>query len=375
MKTLNNNNRRSIASCNCLSFKMEDKHKSVCLSVDIGSSSIRCTNFVRTIPEGVHCTYPHCNTKCVGKFAEKVNNVEMILRIVHEVVSKCMVALKREGVLHISSIGFASFCMNLVGLDQDHTICTPLITYATSMPQILPGSCSCVGGYNVMDDREYHSNTGAILDHPSYALVHLKNMPTPLLKKVCYWQSISSLMIGRWTNTKKVPMSYSEASWTGLFNFRTLQWDEKALISCGLSCNGALPPVIDFDEFTYNADVCSVVSWDLPLLPGYEKESSLNVARRYYLAVGDGAAATIGSAGVLTRCIDGTKPSMPLCLTVSYVFSLMLLHTSVSSLAHLLVSYTVICVFDYFCVTPPRLLISTALHPMNPLYYFTTYNG
>jgi sugar (pentulose or hexulose) kinase len=43
------------------------------------------------------------------------------------------------------------------------------------------------------------------------------------------WQSISGYLISRWTGTKYLSMSLSEASWTGLLDFRNACWDVQLL--------------------------------------------------------------------------------------------------------------------------------------------------
>ena len=79
--------------------------------------------------------------------------------------------------------------------------------------------------------EEMYQRTGTPL-HTAYAMVQLKDIyerkqNNPLNKceddeNVKVWLSISSICISRWTNANilTMPISYSEASWTGKFGVK-----------------------------------------------------------------------------------------------------------------------------------------------------------
>ena len=80
-----------------------------------------------------------------------------------------------------------------------------------------------------------------------------------------------------------VPISYTEASWTGLYNFHRRQWHSKIVELCQLSM-GQLPLVRDIEA-------------SLPLkfhhsfLRQWPELEEVGI----YLGIGDGAAANLGS--------------------------------------------------------------------------------
>lgn len=127
------------------------------------------------------------------------------------------------------AVGFACFGMNLVGVDADGQPCTPVYTYANSSP----GSADAIkrlaesldrtgrGGEGGLD--EARQRTGAPT-HVSYAPVQLLRwLETTTQRRVKVWQTLPSLIAARWCRLASAPVSYSEASWMGLLDFRRLQ--------------------------------------------------------------------------------------------------------------------------------------------------------
>ena len=121
--------------------------------------------------------------------------------------------------------------------------------------------------------KQMYQRTGAPL-HNAYALPQLRAyykhhhhttatnyhhnqtniQPTGPVHK---WQTLSSLCLSRWLGLKYLPISFSEASWTGLLNFSTCAWDTEALHLLPQECRSALPPLLDFDfsdPFNFHSD-------------------------------------------------------------------------------------------------------------------------
>jgi len=67
------------------------------------------------------------------------------------------------------------------------------------------------------------------------------------------WQSIAGYCLSRWSGgrQKHLPISYSEASWTGLLNVRDCVYDESALQLLPSECRETLPELADFSEYVY----------------------------------------------------------------------------------------------------------------------------
>ena len=93
--------------------------------------------------------------------------------------------------------------------------------------------------------------------------------------------------MARWTNSTHVPVSYSEASWTGLLNFRNLQWDETIIKYLKIS-QSTFPSLVGIDQWVM-------------LGPEYSRKWSSLKEARFFFGISDGVAANIGS-----KCTDDT---------------------------------------------------------------------
>ena len=167
-----------------------------------------------------------------------------------------------------------------------------------------------------------YQRTGAPL-HVSYALPQLrafyaKKENQHLANRIERWQTLSNICLHRWCGKPclQMPMSYSEASWTGMLDFRSCSWDQEAL-NLAETCPGVtqydytrgqddddpkddielLPPLFDFDSPLpflkegipkFNNDGSNNPYWER--WPEF-RSPSLSM----FLGIGDGAAANVGS--------------------------------------------------------------------------------
>ena len=103
------------------------------------------------------------------------------------------------------------------------------------------------------------------------------------------------MCLARWRGTLFSPISYSEASWTGLLNFSSCEWDEDALALLPRECQETLPPLSDYSNSLDGIDKSMSVGtemnpyWDR--WPELRKDASCH----FFLGLGDGACANIGS--------------------------------------------------------------------------------
>ena len=166
------------------------------------------------------------------------------------------------------------------------------------------------------EDRLKHlyQKTGAPL-HSAYALPQLRVLysdSTTIASQIHQWQSVASLCLARWQGLPCVPISYSEASWTGLLNFTTCEWEQDALDLLPDACRDALPRLSDYSDSP--ATIPQYLD-DKPN-PYWERWSELRETC-LFLGVGDGACANIGSKCVTPRRIAvtvGTSAAARVCL-------------------------------------------------------------
>ena len=175
--------------------------------------------------------------------------------------------------------------------------------------------------------KAMYQRTGTPSIHTSYALPQLRAFygnpdNQEIAKQIRKWSTISSICLHRWCGRPQhieMPISFSEASWTGMLNFRTCSWDDEA-VELFEKCKGIVQYSTtekdqqDGDHFGYNGidllpplvDFNSALPFLRGGIPQYNYDGSANSyyhkwpelqskTVRLYFGVGDGAAANIGS--------------------------------------------------------------------------------
>jgi gluconokinase len=184
----------------------------------------------------------------------------------------------------IAAVGCATYAASVLGLDADGQPCTPVYAYADTRSDAAAEALR-----QRLDEAAILQRTGCPL-RTSYLpalLTWLQSEQPALLGRVARWVSV-----GEWLFTTlfdRATISYSCAAWTGLLNRRQLQWDAELLAE--------LP--VRVEQLGALADV------DQPF-QGLQRTSSggrIDWAARWpalaelpwFTAVGDGAAANLGS--------------------------------------------------------------------------------
>lgn len=120
---------------------------------------------------------------------------------------------------------------------------------------------------------------------------------------VVQWQTIATYCISKWTGRNNLPISYSEASWTGLLNYQSCEYEPIALGLLPKDCVVALPKLQDYDNV-------KILEEGIPQSSPYlEKWPSLKDAR-FFLGLGDGVCANVGSKCTIPEriaCTVGTS--------------------------------------------------------------------
>lgn len=180
-------------------------------------------------------------------------------------------------------------------------------------------------------EQGLYQRTGAPL-HSSYALPQLRELYSKpdyedIVSRIVVWQSLSSTCLTRWKGTPFSHISFSEASWTGLFNFRTLEWDKEAVSLLPEECKNHMPPLQDYGddvmpsggirpETLGEESVERNPYWDRwPELRGSCGDDG--VGCRLFFGLGDGACANIGSKCFTNQKIAvtiGTSAAARLCI-------------------------------------------------------------
>ncbi len=247
------------------------------LVIDAGSSSVRALLYDdagQPLPGAVARRSHQFHTDGSGA----VTADAVALRVLVEACIDEILGYPQAGALR--AVGMAAFVGNLVGLRAGVPI-TPLYTYADTQP-----GQDVAALRSLLDTDAAHERTGC----PSHTAYHparlhwLRRTQPETFAAVDCWTDFAAACYRDWFG-RDVPCSYSVASWSGLLNRETLTWDADLLAALGLS-EAAFSPLADFTAAQTGLTGDYARRWpalrDVP----------------FFLAVGDGAAANIGSGGV-----------------------------------------------------------------------------
>ena len=362
----------------------------IIISLDIGSSSIRCSpysiyfesNSVRAVPSCasvrkissvrpnsgkiilIHqITNKHCGPSSSrsdselhlsDKECDSESSTKTLFDFIDECIDESLSKLRSEyDRFQIVGLGVSSFVMNFIGIDEKGQLIPTnvddsgggggghTISYACNSQDVVN---ECLKLKKELGETELHDmyqRTGTPL-HNAYALAQLRvhyernvgNKNDDNHKKVHQWTTVASYCILRWTgqwkNFRNIPISFSEASWTGMFNFRSCQWDEKCCDLLPSVYRNTLPSVDDYklksyqiEQYIDKVDSMSSASslarvrnpyWDRwPEFHSRDDDDETRKSCRLFLGFGDGVCANVGSKCTSSdriACTIGTSAAM-----------------------------------------------------------------
>ena len=253
------------------------------LVIDLGSSSIRALLFdgdARLIPGAIRSRRHDFTTDQQGRAVADPERVKAL-------TEACLDDILQHPVSDsIRAVGMASFAGNWLGLDSASRPCTPLFTYADTRARAqIPSLLSKLDH----DPEAYHQASGCIL-HPAYLPAQyawLRAERPDWAARLRRVIDIGGYLYDAWFGTR-TPMSYSVASWSGLLETRRRRWhaDFARLLSGDDALPGKLPRLEDYD------------ATQTGLSPAYARRWSALRSLPFFLAIGDGAAANVGSGAV-----------------------------------------------------------------------------
>ena len=252
------------------------------LVIDLGSSSARTLLFdadARLI-DGSICSLKHdFTTDSAGRATADAAELQ---RLVESCIDEI---LRHPAARSIRAVGMASFVGNWLGLDAAGAACTPVVTYADTLGSSeIPALLQKLDG----DADAYHQATGCML-HSAYLpaqYARLRSTRPDLDSRIVRISDIGGYLYRQWFG-RDVPVSFSVASWSGLLETARRGWHEAyARLLAGESLLDKLPHLADYD--------CAQTG----LKTEYARRWPAMRAAPFFLALGDGAAANIGSGAV-----------------------------------------------------------------------------
>ena len=252
------------------------------LTIDIGSSSTRAMLFdarATVVPGCIAQIAYQAQTISEGGESGLEYEAPQLLNAVGEAIDT---VLAKAGPLtaDIGGVAVDTFVTNILGVDEAGQPLTPVYTYADTR--------------NATDAESLRQELGAagraVVHNRTGCLVHAAYQPArfrwlartrpELLSKVKRWVSIGEYLCGQLFSEWRV--SYSVAAWTGLLNRHSLRWDEGTLADLPIEAKH-LSPLTDVNRPFRGLNSEWAARWpvlkDVPWFP----------------AIGDGAAANIGS--------------------------------------------------------------------------------
>ncbi|MBK66479.1 MAG: hypothetical protein CL769_05970 [Chloroflexi bacterium] len=252
----------------------EKKEKAV-LVLDIGTSFVKLGLFdINANPiKDFQVKFEHWMTiKSDGTYIfNPKESAELIERGIDEL-------LLRSSNFEIIAFSSDTMASTILGLDNNNEPLTEVYTYGDTR------------SYKELSDLKAAINQKKIYDetgcpmHTSYIparILWLRRTNAEIFKNVRLWTDFSNYLLRRWMNNKNIPLSYSVASWTGIFDRKKLNWNESILKSIELEKN-SLPELKSYD---FNL---------VGLNSKYSKRWKNLVDTPFFLPVGDGVSSNLG---------------------------------------------------------------------------------
>ncbi|MBI3915207.1 MAG: gluconokinase [Chloroflexi bacterium] len=252
------------------------------LTLDIGSSSIRAMLFdarARALP-GASAQIPH-------EFrATPDGGVEADADALFNICSRAMDGTLADFANPVAAVASACFAMSVLGVDERGNAVTPVYTYADAR-----GARESAELRARFDERVTHQRVGTLF-HTSYLparLLWLARERAAEFSRVRYWMSFGEYLYFKLLGARAV--SHSIASWTGLLNRAMLEWDEELMTGLAISLD-QLSPITEYgSRNTYCV-----------LRKKYTERWHTLKDAAWFLTIGDGAAANVGSG-----CSDASR--------------------------------------------------------------------
>lgn len=259
------------------------------LILDIGSSSVRALLFdtrARPIPGAVVTRAYEYETMPPGAATFDAEWLR------GEVESCIDAILAHPQAAEIQAVGVDTFVGNALGIDARGAPLTPIYLYADTR---------CAEDVATLRARlpDMHQRTGTLM-HTAYLpgrLAWLRREQPELFACVERWVDFGAYLYGAWLG--KTLCSYSVASWSGLLNRASLTWDEDWLKELDIPAS-ALPALLDYTDAQAG------------LRPEYARRWPALRNVPFFLPVGDGASANIGSG-----CVDRSEIALTIGTTAA----------------------------------------------------------
>ena len=255
---------------------------SLILALDIGTSSVRAMLFDASgsaLPE--MCSQHTYNLMTTDE-GEVAVDADMLVDLVAHCIDE-LLAMAGSQAQSIVAVGADTFWHSLVGVDANNRAIMPLITWEDTRPAKAAAEL-----HAQLDEKLVHEQTGATL-HASYwpaKLLWLQQTQPDVFKRASQWLSFGEYLHRQFLG--RSVCSLSMASGTGMLLTRQRVWDLQLAEFLHVRPD-QLPALGDLRDSLQG------------LLPAYASRWPVLNAIPWFPAVGDGAAANVGSGATSTE--------------------------------------------------------------------------
>lgn len=220
-----------------------------------------------------------------------------------EAISDVMVVAKVEK-NEVVSIGFSSAMHSLICLNEHGEPLSQALIWADGRSSEQADKLKQTNGF------ESYSKTGMPI-HPMSPLVKLvwmKEVEYEPYIKASYFLSIKEYLILKWFDKRVI--DYSMAAATGLFNAKTLQWDEQLLDHVNVESNQLseiVPPTYPLTEIKVDVATRMGISPVMPFVIGAADGQLANLGIGA-ISLGE-VAVTVGTSGAIRQFTKGFQIS------------------------------------------------------------------
>jgi len=271
----------------------ESVEEPLILAIDIGTSAVKILIFDRRgrALEGVQWRGAF-EVRTSREGASEVDPdaaLEVVWQGIDAVLAKAGPLAKK-----IAGVAACTFVGNIMGLGRSGKSLTPVFTYADTRAQ---GEVARLQAE--FNEAQVHDRTGCHF-HSSYLPARfrwLSRTRPHLIERAERW-----LSLGEYMDLKlfgQAAVSYSAASWSGMLDRHKLVWDHRLLQKMPIDAS-QLSPLVDFEFSRRGLRPEFAARW--PTLAGCP----------WFPAIGDGAAANIGSG-----CISASRVALTMGTTTA----------------------------------------------------------
>jgi sugar (pentulose or hexulose) kinase len=288
------------------------------LAVDVGSSSVRCTA-LKDCSSDLPAVLAQSRVP-VALSGDGTFDAPGLLADVRAAVAACIASVPDAAdAAAVAELHLTTFVGNLVAVGASGSPVSPLFTYAQRHPPPrLPRAAAIAhydrtgtpvhSAYAAAFAAAHRATAGGGAPAPAAASAAHRataggGAPAPAAASaaVDVWTGLSGYLLASWAavHPRRVGLSASEAGWAGLLRLHpdgatgdygdgssALDYDDGALSLAGIS-RDQLPPIRG-DGFALSVPLAALIG-------GAEASWSNSATVRVTLAIGDGAAATVGS--------------------------------------------------------------------------------